>query len=147
MPIADLDLLALAQALAADLATLHRAGSIAALYRHAMRAIVGGAPRRWDAGDDMWVNADAAHGRTYHKTWSHADLSDPVTCAALLPLAREALGSPLIHIAPRCNGGWTVWRLAFREGNITECTSIARGPTEVAALCAAIHAAAATVTP
>jgi len=65
------------------------------------------------------------------------DLADPATLGCLLALVREAWGDPLLHIEPEPNGTWRAWhRVTPMVGNIA-----AAGPTEAAAIVAALEAA------
>lgn len=65
------------------------------------------------------------------------DLDDPVTTTALLPVFRVAYNDPSAHVVPD-GGEWTAW--ARLDGD-RAYEGVGRGPTETAALAAAILAA------
>jgi len=187
------DLDAMAETLAADLATLHRAGRIACALRPAMRLagpdghrgffywrVVHASPPelvaveeetavtfRWTYHDDGWrvavltvatTIAGPAHGLV-DSDWTHVpvtihphpgamlDLSDPVTCAALLLLVREAWGDPTASTAAtRESDGSRGWVMDCGEPR-SPLHGLGPFGTEVATLCAAIHAAALEAAP
>ncbi len=60
------------------------------------------------------------------------DFRDPATLGCVLALVREAWGDPFMYLAPA--DGWYV-------GNGARATMAGRGPTEAAALVAALEAA------
>lgn len=137
------DLDAMAETLATDLTTLHRAGRISSPWLAGMLAWKRGHVRERVLGTttlDRYVTGAALRGPragTWHVTSlsiAVPDLSDPVTCAALLLLAREAWGDDRINCAVGARGPWEVLAVSGE--------TLGEGPTEVAALCAAIHAAA-----
>lgn len=135
----------MAETLATDLTTLHRAGRISSPWLAGMLAWKRGHVRERVLGTttlDRYVTGAALRGPragTWHVTSlsiAAPDLSDPVTCAALLLLAREAWRDPhlcVFYTQQPVVPGW----YAFINGVMAESAE-----TEVATLCATIHAAA-----
>jgi hypothetical protein len=144
------DLDAMAETLSADLATLHRAGRISSPWLAGMLAWKRGHVRERVLGTttlDRYVTGAALRGPragTWHVTSlsiAVPDLSDPVTCAALLLLVREAWGDPTASTAATREGdGSRGWVMDCWEPR-SPLHSLGPFGTEVAALCAAIHAA------
>ena len=134
--------------LAADLHTLHRAGKIASPWLEGMRLVVLRALLTGEPVDPLMppdpgryigrgmgglaVCRNAHYGRD-DRPWLAPDLSDPLTAAGLIVLVREASGDPGAHVAASRSCGW--WWV-YRSGGTGP---IGSGPTEAAALCAALH--------
>lgn len=136
------DLRALAEGLAADLATLHRARRIASPWLAGM--LDGCGCRIVSVSADQASRIDGFTLRPINRNLAHddvPDLSDPVTVQALLLLAREAWGDPGLTVGEFIAGGWRIAR-----GQAGGWALFLTADTEVEALCAAIHAAA-EVTP
>lgn len=88
-----------------------------------------------DGGSWMRIMAPQ---RRMHGDWKFAlpDLTDPATLGCLLSLVREAWGEPKVWVEGGPNGDeWRVWR--WLDGGVV---CLACGPTEAAALVAALEA-------
>ena len=105
-----------------------------------MRAAVNGKPGRlYTAPAGLSWEGEP---RGYSAVWPSfgdclPDLDDPATIGCLLALVREALGDPRAHVAPLLAGGWVVWSITPEHG----FRVVADGPTEAAALVAALESA------